>query len=71
MSQDEASASGYSIFLCGAPISMKSQMHEMTTLSVIESKLVAAVSAVQNMLYEMRVLDSIGLKVHNSQWYWK
>jgi hypothetical protein len=38
-------------------------MQETTTLSVTESELVAAVSAVQDMLYEMRVLESIGLKV--------
>jgi hypothetical protein len=42
---------------------MKSKMQEMTTLSVTESELVAAVSAAQDMLYEMRVLESIGLKV--------
>jgi hypothetical protein len=38
-------------------------MQEMTTLSVTESEMVAAVSAAQDMLYEMRVLQSIGLKV--------
>jgi hypothetical protein len=38
-------------------------MQETTTLSVTESEFVAAVSAVQDMLYEMRVLESIGLKV--------
>jgi hypothetical protein len=42
---------------------MKSKMQETTTLSVTESELVAAVSAAQDMLYEMRVLESIGLKV--------
>jgi hypothetical protein len=42
---------------------MKSKMQEMTTLSVTESELVAAVSAAQDLLYEMRVLESIGLKV--------
>jgi hypothetical protein len=42
---------------------MQSKMQETTTLSVTETKLVAAVSAVQDMLYEMRVLESIGLKV--------
>jgi hypothetical protein len=42
---------------------MKSKMQETTTLSVTESEFVAAVSAVQDMLYEMRVLESIGLKV--------
>jgi hypothetical protein len=35
----------------------------VTTLSVTESELVAAGSAAQDMLYEMRVLESISLKV--------
>jgi hypothetical protein len=61
--ESRQSVSGYSTFLCGAPISMKSKMQETTTLSVTESELVAAVSAAQDMLYEMRVLESIGLKV--------
>ena len=61
--ESRRSVSGYSTFLCGAPISMKSKMQETTTLSVTESELVAAVSAAQDMLYEMRVLESIGLKV--------
>jgi hypothetical protein len=38
---------------------MKSNMQQTTTLSVTESELVAAVSTVQDMLYEMRVLESI------------
>jgi hypothetical protein len=42
---------------------MKSKMQETTTLSVTESELVAAVSAAQDMLYEMRVLESIRLNV--------
>jgi hypothetical protein len=49
--QDELrwSISGYSTFLCGAPISMKSKTQETTTLSVTESELVAAASAAQEM----------------------
>jgi hypothetical protein len=57
--ESRQSVSGYSTFLCGAPISMKSNMQQTTTLSVTESELVAAVSTVQDMLYEMRVLESI------------
>jgi hypothetical protein len=41
---------------------MKSKKQGMTTLSVTESEMVAAVSAVQDMLYVMRVLESIELK---------
>jgi hypothetical protein len=57
------SVSGYSTLLCGAPVSMKSKMQTTTTLSVTEAELVSAVSCVQDMLFEMRVLESIGLKV--------
>jgi hypothetical protein len=60
--ESRQSISGYSTFLCGAPISMKSKKQGMTTLSVTESEMVAAVSAVQDMLYVMRVLESIELK---------
>lgn len=57
------SVSGYSTFLCGAPISFKSKMQTTTTLSVTEAELVAAVSCAQDLLFEKRVLESIGLKV--------
>jgi len=61
--ESKKSVSGYSTFLCGAPISMKCKMQEATTLSVTESELVSAMSCAQDMLFEMRILESIGLKV--------
>ena len=57
------SLSGYSTFVCGAPISFKSKMQTATTLEVTKAELVAAVSCAQDMLFEKRVLESIGLKV--------
>jgi hypothetical protein len=57
------SVSGWATFLCGAPISMKSKMQATTTLSVTEAELVAAVSCAQDLMFEKRVLESIGLQV--------
>ncbi len=57
------SVSGYSTFLCGAPVTMKSQMQGCVTLSVTEAELVSATQCAQDMLFIMRVLESMGLKV--------
>jgi hypothetical protein len=61
--ESRKSVSGYSTFLCGAAVSTKSKMQSTTTLSVTESELVSCVSCAQDMLFEMRVLESIQLKV--------
>jgi hypothetical protein len=57
------SVSGYSTFLCGAPVTMKSRMQGCVTLSVTEAELVSATQCAQDMLFIMRILESIGLKV--------
>jgi hypothetical protein len=57
------SVSGYSTFLCGAPVTMKSKMQGCVTLSVTEAELVSATHCAQDMLFIMRVLESIGLQV--------
>jgi hypothetical protein len=57
------SVSGYSTFLCGAPVTMKSRMQGCVTLSVTEAELVSATHCAQDMLFIMRVLESIGLCV--------
>jgi hypothetical protein len=57
------SVSGWATFLNGAPISTKSKMQRIVALSVTEAELIAAVSCVQDLLFEMRILESIGLKV--------
>jgi hypothetical protein len=57
------SVSGYSTFLCGAPVTMKSRMQGHATLSTTEAEQVSAVQCAQDMLFIMRVLESMGLKV--------
>jgi hypothetical protein len=57
------SVSGYSAFLEGAPLSMKSSGQKSATLSTAEAELASSTSCAQDMLCEMRVLESIGLKV--------
>ena len=57
------SVSGWSTFLFDAPISMKSKMMPIVALSVTEAELYAATCCAQDMLFEMRILESIGLKV--------
>jgi hypothetical protein len=57
------SISGYSVFLEDAPISMKSGQQKSVTLSTAEAELVSGTQCAQDMLFVMRVLESIGLKV--------
>jgi hypothetical protein len=57
------STSGYSVFLEGSPISMKSIGQKSVTLSVTEAELSAGTSCAQDMLFAMRVIESLGLKV--------
>jgi hypothetical protein len=57
------SVSGYSVFLCEAPVSMKSGQQKSVTLSTTESEQVSGTQCVQDMLFVMRVVESIGLKV--------
>ena len=55
------SVSGYTAFLEGVPISGKSAMQRTVAISVMESKLVdSGVSCAQDMLYTMRLLESMG-----------
>ncbi|KAL7571522.1 hypothetical protein ACA910_020941 [Epithemia clementina (nom. ined.)] len=57
------SVSGCTVFMNGAVISASSRMQDSTTLSVSESELVAGVETAQKMLFAMRVLEDMGLKV--------
>ena len=61
--ENRRSVSGWAVFLEGAPIAMKSQMQHSVTLSSTEAEYVAATSCVQDMLFAMQVVESIGLKV--------
>jgi hypothetical protein len=55
--------SGYCVMLEGAPVSMKSGQQKSVTLSTAEAELVSAKQCAQDMLFVMRVLESIGLQV--------
>ena len=57
------SVSGISVFLNGAPVVMKCNGQKSVTLSTAESELAAGTSCAQEMLYVMRVMESLGLKV--------
>ena len=57
------SVSGYSVFLNGAPYRTRSVMQNIVTLSVTEAEEVAATECVQDMLFGMHLLESLGLKV--------
>ena len=57
------SVDGRSTFLCRSPLLAESKSMPVVALSVTESELHAATSCVQDMLFEMRVLESMGLKV--------
>jgi hypothetical protein len=56
------SVSGYATFLNDAPVTANSGMQNCVTLSVTEAELVAAIMAVQDMLYVKKVLESMGLQ---------
>jgi hypothetical protein len=57
------SVTGYNAFLNGASFSRKSHLQTTMTLSVTEAETVAAVECVQDMLFGMHLLESMGLKV--------
>jgi hypothetical protein len=57
------SVSGYSTFLCGALVTMKSCMQGSVTLNVTSAEFVSGTQCAQEMLFDMRVLESMGLKV--------
>jgi hypothetical protein len=57
------SVGGHSTFLCEAPVTTKSKMQNCVTMSVTEAELVSACHCAQDMLFQMRVIESMGLKV--------
>eukprot|EP00957_Ditylum_brightwellii_P036948 2796796-Ditylum_brightwellii.AAC.3 len=58
------SVNGWSVFLCEAPISYKSKIMPIVALSLTEAKLFAAVLCAQDMMMVLRIMNSMGLKVH-------
>lgn len=57
------SVNGWCVLLCGAAIAFRSKMMPIVALSVTEAELYSAVLCAQDMMYAMRILNSIGLKV--------
>jgi hypothetical protein len=57
------SVRGIITFLCGAVITMKSKMMTIVALSVTEAELFTAVMTAQDMLFIMRIINSMGLLV--------
>ena len=57
------SVNGWAVWLCLAPISFRSKMMPIVALSVTEAELFAATLCAQDMLFAMRILNSLGLKV--------
>jgi hypothetical protein len=57
------SVSGTSTFFNGSPIHTRRNTQKSVTLSVTEAELVAATQCAQDMLFAMRVVESMGLKV--------
>ena len=57
------SVSGYSVFVFEAPVENKSNMQNWTTLSACEAELVSATSCAQSMLFQFRLLRSMGCEV--------
>ena len=57
------SVNGWETYLNDAPVSFKSKMMPVIALSVAEAELYAAVQCAQDMLFIMRIMNSIGLKV--------
>jgi hypothetical protein len=51
------------VFLNGSAIAFRSKMMPIVALSVTEAELYAAVQCAQDMLYAMRIINSMGLKV--------
>jgi hypothetical protein len=58
------SVGGHAVFLQHAPISEKSKIQQTTALSVTEAELNSGIECVQDMLYAMRIMESIGLRVN-------
>jgi hypothetical protein len=57
------SVMGWTTFVNGAPVVMKSNMQRYSDLLVTESALGSATETAQDMLFVMRILESMGLRV--------
>ena len=61
--ESKKSVNGWSTFLCGAPVSYRSKLMPIIALSVTEAELFSATCCAQDMLFVMRILNCLGLKV--------
>eukprot|EP00957_Ditylum_brightwellii_P118928 9070672-Ditylum_brightwellii.AAC.1 len=57
------SVNGWSVFLCEAPILIKSKMMTIVTLLFTNAEFFAAVLCVRDMICAMRISNDMGLKV--------
>jgi len=57
------SVTGYTVFLEDCPTATKSKMQSIVATSSTEAEYIAAAECAQEMLFQMRVLESLGLKV--------
>ena len=57
------SISGYCVFLCGVPVSVKSGQQKVVAISVTEGERSSGTVCAQDMLYAMRIVESVSLKV--------
>src|SRR5687767_2152082 len=61
--ESRKSVNGWSAYLNGSPVSFRSRMMSIVVLSVTEAELFAAILCVQDMMFIMRLLNSMQLKV--------
>lgn len=61
--ESRRSVNGWAVWLCLAPVSFRSKMMPIVALSVTESELFSACLCAQDMLFVLRLLNSLGLKV--------
>jgi hypothetical protein len=57
------SVGGHTVFFQDAPICEKSKVQQATTLSVTEAELFSGTDCAQDLLFGMRIVESIGLMV--------
>ena len=62
-SETRKSITGFMVFLEGTIIAVKSRMQKIVALSVTKAEIIALVQCVQEMLYVMKVMGSLELKV--------
>ena len=57
-----SSSTGYSVFLDGVVVAVKSGMQRIVVLSSAEAEVIAVIQCVQEMIYDEKVVESMKLK---------